>query len=489
MFCTKCGAPLEGGKFCTMCGEPVKAAAPAADICKNCGNELKGSKFCVMCGTPVNAEPAHASEPAVEYIPEPVAVAEPEPVIIAEPEPEPIVVSEPEPEIIPEPVVEEEPEPMPEPVAETEEAPASGDVCVNCGAPLEGRAFCIMCGTRAGEAPAPVSEDVCKNCGADLNGKAFCVVCGTPKDGAKPAPAPAPADNCTNCGAPLNGKAFCVVCGTAKSGAAPVKQTAYVPPVQPVYTPAAPVISPLKKAFGSGKFLVTAIFVTLYLLISIIAGNGDLGIPGMPVQLKASVSFGANSVSIVPILIAVGMWITYATAKGSGKLSSAGLSIIRVIMLLGLIGGWIGFVLIALAGLVFFVPGLIMAVTGESSAFGGFVTTRYAPGAALALGIAILIAAGVMLIFVLLFYRRLHLFAKSAVKSVKADKAEFKYASAMRGWLMFFGVVACIGAAILVIVGLAVHAGGIAMYGVASLCSAVATICGSSWIKSFCLEN
>jgi len=59
----------------------------------------------------------------------------------------------------------------------------------------------------------------------------------------------------------------------------------------------------------------------------------------------------------------------------------------------------------------------------------------------------------------------------------------------MKGWLMFFGVVTCISAVILVIVGLALHAGGITMYGVASLCAAVATICGSSWIKSFCLEN
>jgi len=483
MFCTKCGAPLEGGKFCTMCGEPAPvAAAPAADICKNCGNELKGSKFCVVCGTPATAQPVPAPvpEPVVEYVPEPVVVSEPEPVIIAEPEtiPEPVV--EPEPE----PIVVAEPEPMPEVI--------SDDNCAVCGAPMQGRAFCVMCGAKKGAEPAPVSEDVCKNCGADLNGKAFCVVCGTPKDAAKPVstPAPAPADICTNCGAPLNGKSFCTVCGTSKSGAAPAPQpiqTTYVPPVQ-TYTPVAEV-SPLKKVFGSAKFLVTAIFVTLYVIVSIFAGTGNLGIPDMPAQLGRSFTAGAIAGNIIPILIAVGLWITYATAKGSGKLSSAGLSIIRVIMLLTLIGGWIGFVFIALAGLVFFVPGLIMAVTGESSAFGGFVTTRYAPGAALALGIAILIAAGVMLIFVMLFYRRLHLFAKSAVKSVKADKAEYKYASAMRGWLMFFGVVACIGAAILVIVGLAVHAGGIAMYGVASLCSAVATICGSSWIKSNCLEK
>ncbi|MBQ4040563.1 MAG: hypothetical protein IJC91_05435, partial [Oscillospiraceae bacterium] len=282
----------------------------------------------------------------------------------------------------------------------------------------------------------------------------------------------------------------CTVCGTSKSGASPAPQpiqTTYIPPVQ-TYTPVTEA-SPLKKAFGSAKFLVTAIFVTLYVIFSIFAGTGDLGIPDMPAQLGRSFTAGTIAGNIIPILIAVGLWITYATAKGNGKMSSAGLSIISVIMLLGLIGGWIGFVVVALAGLVFFVPGLIMVVTGESSAFGGFITTDYAPGAALALGIGILVAAGVMLLFVLLLYRRLHLFAKSAVKSVKADKAEFRFASAMKGWLMFIGVMAIIGAVIFVIVGLAIPANGILMYGISALFSAIATICGSSWIKSNCLEN
>ncbi|MBQ8831045.1 MAG: hypothetical protein IJ017_05560 [Oscillospiraceae bacterium] len=542
MFCTKCGAPLEGSKFCTMCGTPAPATetapAPVEDICKNCGAPLEGRSFCVMCGTRAGEIPESVPEIGPIAEAEPTAVPEPEPIT----EPEAIEEAEleaeieevlasveevldgdacancgaplegrsfcvmcgtrageaPAPAVEPEPVV--MPEPEPEPIAEEvpAEVPVSGDVCANCGAPLEGRSFCVMCGTRAGEVPAPAPvpapavEDNCLSCGASLNGKPFCVVCGTPKNGVKPAPAPA--DNCVNCGAPLNGKAFCIVCGTAKNGVNPVQkpvQTTYVPPVQPAYTPAA-VVSPLKKAFGSTKFLVTAIFVTVYLLINIFASAGGLGIANIPAQLSAALTSGAVSANILPILIAVGLWITYASAKGNGKMSSAGLSIISVIMLLCLIGEWIVVAVAALAGLVFFVPGLIMLVSGDYAVFGGFITTDYGSGGAagaLVIGIGILAGAAVLLLFVLLFYRRLYKFSKSAVQSVKNDKAEYVFAGKVKAWLTFIGVLGIIYAVIVVIVGLAAPAKGVMLIGLGSLFSAVATLIGSSWIKDNCIEK
>ena len=76
-----------------------------------------------------------------------------------------------------------------------------------------------------------------------------------------------------------------------------------------------------------------------------------------------------------------------------------------------------------------------------------------------------------------------------SLSSGKADKAEFKFASAMKGWLMFIGVMAIIGAVIFIIVGLAISAGGVLMCGISTLFSAIATICGNSWIKSNCLEK
>lgn len=487
MFCTKCGAPLDGGKFCTMCGTPVKAAAVEAPVvvnenCAMCGAPLDGREFCVMRGARKGTTPDSVCVPA--------------PVVADEPIVEEMPVVEEAPAVEEAPVVEEAP--TVEEIPAVEEVPVIEDNCAVCGAPMQGRAFCVNCGAKKGAAPAPVPEtanvfetvDVCKNCGAPLNGKAFCVICGTPKDAPTPAPKPVVEDVCKNCGAPLNGKSFCVVCGTSKSGAVPAPkpvQTTYVPPVQ-TYAPVSQV-SPLKKSFGSAKFLVTTIFVTIYVLLSIFAGMGDFGIPDLPYEIRNAMSTGAIAGNIIPILIAVGLWITYATAKGSGKMSSAGLSIISVIMLLYLIAAWIPVVLTALAGLVFFIPGLIMIVTGESSAFGGFITTDYAPGAALVLGICILIGAGVLLLFVLLFYRRLRLFAKSAVKSVKADKAEYKFASAVKGWLVFVGVMSIISAVVCVIAGLAIPAGGMFMYGISTLFAAIATLCGSSWIKSNCLEK
>ena len=493
MFCTKCGAVLGNGKFCTSCGAPIEIAEPEAaaavceefeetvyipaeelaetvleyeptvimtetaeisaaeeikeetvkpaeDLCKSCGEPLCGRAFCVNCGTPASA-------------------------------------------------------PAP--------APAE-DTCKNCGSALNGKAFCVVCGTskegaapKAAPAPVPApAGDICKNCGSALNGKAFCVVCGTSKESAAPkaAPAPAPApvaDICKKCGSALNGKAFCIVCGTSKDGTAPVKAQPAPPVPPPVYTPAPAVqVNPLKTALGSGKFLFITILVTLYTLITMLSSSMGFDFVDMPAQINSIASSGVISVSVLPILICVGLWITYATAKGSGKTSSAGISICSGVMLVYYIVSWIPVVLAAIAGLVFFIPGLAMTITGRYEMFNGFITTDYGSGGALGglfIGLGILVGAGVILIFVLLFYRRLWKFVKSVAISVKTEKTEFKFAKSSKNWLMFIGVVSIISAVIVIVIGLGVSSTSVLLTGAANLMSAIATICASSWIKKSCL--
>ena len=444
--CTSCGAPLSGRAFCVNCGAPKGGNTPVAepvqeteDTCTSCGSPLDGKAFCIVCGTPKGGK---------------APVAEP--------------------------------------------VPTPADNCANCGSPLNGKSFCIVCGTpKGGKAPTaepvPAPADNCANCGSPLDGKAFCIVCGTPKGGKAPAaePVPAPADNCANCGSPLNGKAFCIVCGTSKNGNAAVQQ-----PQQPVYQPApapkpAPIqAGPLKEAFGSVKFLVITILVSLFTLLTIINGSAGFDVGDIPVQAGKIMSLSVISSAILPILISIGLWITYVTAKGNGKISSAGVSICSGVMLVNYIISWIPVVLLAVAGLICFIPGLAMLVTGRYEMFNGFITTDYGSGGALGalfIGLGILVGAGIGLIFVLLFYRRLWKFVKSVAISIKTENVEYKFAKASKGWLMFFGIVSVISAVVLIIAGLGAFSTSLLFTGVANAFAAVATICGSSWIKKNCL--
>ena len=447
-------------------------------FCANCGAEVNGCKFCTNCGTPMNeeldvqaVEAEVAEEPAIEDSVEIEAAVEPVIEDIAQPETE-------------------------EPVLAEIAAPAADDICTNCGAALEGRNFCVKCGaSKSGAAPAHAAGDICKVCGAPLNGKNFCVKCGTAKSGAA-VPAPAADDICKVCGAPLNGKNFCVKCGTAKTGAAPVQKPAQ-PVYAPVYTPAAPVqlkpeITPLKRAFGSGKFLVITIFMTLYILVSVLSSgsfSSDYGV--MDEMVVKIFSYSTSSSLLLPVLIVIGLWITYISAKGSGKMSSAGLSIISGVLLVYNIFVWILFVLTALIGLIFLVIGIVMAASGKEELLNGFISlVKYGhPMEAVVIGVAILIAAGIMLIFILLLYRRLWKFAKSAAKSVKNETAEYKFAGPARRWLMFIGIVGIISAVIMAIVGLGMESRGIMFSGLSGLIVSIGTIIGSSWVKKNCVTE
>ena len=97
MFCTACGAKVEGSTVPPTSGS-------AARVCPHCGNDIPAdAEFCTMCG--VRLEPVDAAAPVVE----------PEPAVAGEPQPEPIPDS----------------------------------VCRNCGAPLtDGAEFCTNCGAR-----------------------------------------------------------------------------------------------------------------------------------------------------------------------------------------------------------------------------------------------------------------------------------------------------------------------------------------------------
>ena len=56
MFCTECGANIDGARFCPSCGKPVQQMNIQPAKCSKCGAELQeGMRFCNQCGTPVGA--------------------------------------------------------------------------------------------------------------------------------------------------------------------------------------------------------------------------------------------------------------------------------------------------------------------------------------------------------------------------------------------------------------------------------------------------
>ena len=168
---------------------------------------------------------------------------------------------------------------------------------------------------------------------------------------------------CTHCGAEIqNGVAFCPVCGQATAPAQstppayPPQQPAYgsqqpayppQPPVygypQPVYVTPVPQImaaSPAEKEAlfsteGSIWMLIAAIVMTITVLTNFIGNVLTLNIVNLLLV-------------VCDILIAVGFWVAFANGKKK-KMSSAGLSLIRVpyiIKFVFLVFGFISDVLI-----------------------------------------------------------------------------------------------------------------------------------------------
>ena len=64
--------------------------------------------------------------------------------------------------------------------------------------------------------------------------------------------------------------------------------------------------------------------------------------------------------------------------------------------------------------------------------------------------------------------------------------SEYKYERPVKRWLTFIGILSIISAVILLIVGLAIPLDFITKMAVGTLCYALATIFGGSWVKSNC---
>ena len=195
---------------------------------------------------------------------------------------------------------------------------------------------------------------------------------------------------CPKCGAPLpDNSTFCTNCGTSIAQAAPMYA-----PAQPMYSAPAPggaglVYKTLKGIAASPLFLIAAIALTVTLVLGIIGSLSSTGSVGDFIgetlseysdQLDISSSdmreirrllndvpdVDASTVvvgQIPQILICAGVWMLFASAlSNSGRMSAAGLTIIKVINIISLVFLCI-FLGIALIGLI-----IAMAAAGDAAA-------------------------------------------------------------------------------------------------------------------------
>ncbi len=231
---------------------------------------------------------------------------------------------------------------------------------------------------------------------------------------------------CSNCGIEnTDGAAFCKNCGT-KIGtvAAPV----YTAPVQAVKAPLSshPVLNVVKKVASSPLFLVAIIAYSVQILAAIINSTtigarlemllynllDEMGgmVPYEFYEFVDAISrIGdipyvlGTLIGLIPaILICVGLWITYASARSrlSSGMKTSGLTMIKVITIIQLIGSCIAVAIIEIL--------LLLAVIGIAA-------TEYAPG----LAIAILVF---LVLVVAATYTLQIIFSAKIIKSINTAK-------------------------------------------------------------------
>lgn len=203
----------------------------------------------------------------------------------------------------------------------------------------------------------------CPNCGTESpDGSAFCQECGAKLD------APMPEKTTSE---PENIEAPAPVQPEYQTPVQPQHQETYQPQYQPApaYTPyQAPstgntVLATIRKCFSSPLFLTATILMTIGAIASLITNILYAGSNYVTINTGREVyriSAGGMSSSYIigiiigmapSILIVVGLWITYATARkqGDAPFTTAGLTMIKVIAIISMVFLGIGFIAIIIA--------------------------------------------------------------------------------------------------------------------------------------------
>ncbi len=318
---------------------------------------------------------------------------------------------------------------------------------------------------------------------------------------------------CPNCGTQIpDGSASCQFCGEtfavtedARGDSQPEATQAqqYYPPVQepqyyeapaqPAYSAPAyqaadnvnPVLKILRSIGSSGAFLTASIVYTasiLFSLISTIVGTSavkvTINLPGgydysdLYRTTSSAAIVGAIVAMIPAILIAVGIWMVYSTSikKGNTPFGTAGLTMIKVIVIIALVGICIAAVLVLIALLFVGVrgsdlSGLINEALAEQGLYGGYYYGNIGAMATGAVIAAFIFLAGVMTLVIFFFAKLLktiNTVKRSANTLIPSDRVS-----------PFVAVMLFIAGGFVGIAALASLASGLILAGISSALSSV----------------
>lgn len=261
---------------------------------------------------------------------------------------------------------------------------------------------------------------------------------------------------CTNCGFEYpEGTRFCPSCGTT------------------VVTEVMPVLN-----FAAEKVL-SALKDRLFLVICIL------------MSATCVFSLASDGLPVINILITVFLWLTYAKSlqnkadanhlrcvSGSVYASYVVVNVCTIILIV--CGAIITLALAAFSGSADFISGFAEGLGEFSSEFAGLSEALIAV-AGWIIGLALIVAAVVALIFNVLGMKKIHRFAKSVYQGIMTQNPVFENPDSVKNWLMFFGVCSAISAL-----------GSISTNFVAFLsngCAAAATIIASLLVKKYFTDN
>ena len=253
---------------------------------------------------------------------------------------------------------------------------------------------------------------------------------------------------CTKCGSQqADGTRFCTVCGNQlavpvapvapvapeipeapvapaapEAPVAPVAPVAptyvpptYVPPtyVPPAYTAPAPVapaparlpdtpVGRLKKSAGSVLSLIATIVFSLLVTVQLFTAFDGLGSTayyigvGSVGQIFGGLSSFASLIALIPtILMLVGLWINYGTAKKMDSTNGTGLTMVKIAMILRLVGKFLA-LLVVIAGVVMLFVALD-SIPGAMAEFENALGVDYVMGLTLLGAVVAIIGVGMLL--------------------------------------------------------------------------------------------
>ena len=301
---------------------------------------------------------------------------------------------------------------------------------------------------------------------------------------------------CQSCGREIGDAKYCPVCGTAQDDALRKLEQRYGSDSQSGYDAesmydlgGSNVADAYRVVFREPLALVITILMTVAALFSLI-GNQIVNIH--------AAGIGLNLAAVFPILIAVGLWLTWAQPRKTGpEFSGTGLAIVSGTVKALFIVNWVAVGIMAVCGIVVavagqtivrylpnfmddFLPDIMEEFDGIMGASYRYnLGQKYAPqisGAVIAgLVILLIVLIAVMIVFNICFFRKLHRFTKSVCVSLKNDVMNIECVKPVKSWLIVYAVFAFIGAA-------ASLPGGVLTF-IGYVCQGLAAIFASTLIK------